>query len=153
MANVIKHTKLPKANIRKEEGEAVSNLEKDKNIIVLEADKGNVTVVMDVAGYKEKAMEVIGKEPFKVLTKDPTKKNEKRVNDDLKRLAKNGSINKETLGYLRLTEGSSRVPLLYGRVKLHKDGYPRRPIVSSVGSCTYKVAKQVARVLAPYSKE
>ena len=87
VANVIKHTKLPKANIRKEEWEAVSNLEKDKNIIVLEADKGNVTVVMDVAGYKEKAMEVIGKEPFKVLTKYPTKRNEKRVNGELKRFA------------------------------------------------------------------
>ena len=77
----------------------------------------------------------------------------KRVNDELKRSAKNGSINKETLGYLRLPEGSSRAPLLYGRVKLHKDGYPLRQIVSSVGSCTYKVAKQVARVLARYSKE
>ena len=120
---------------------------------MLEADKGNATVVMDVADYEEKAMEFIGKEPFKVLTKDPTKKNEKRVNYELKRLAKNGSINKEIMVYLRLEEGSSRAPLLYGRVKLHKDRYPLRPIVFSVGSCTYKVAKQVARVLAQYSKE
>ena len=89
-------------------------------------------------------MEVIGKEPFKVLTKDPTKRNEKRVNDELKQLAKNGSINKETYVYLRLSEGSSCAPLLYGRVKLHKEGYPLRPIVSSVGWRTYKVAKQVA---------
>ena len=89
VANVIKHTKLPKANIRKEEWGALSNLEKDKTIVVLDADKGNATVVMDVADYEEKAMEVIGKEPFKVLTKNPTKRNEKRVNDKLKRLVKN----------------------------------------------------------------
>ena len=44
---------------------------------------------MDVADYEEKAMEVAVKEPFKVLTKNPTKGNEKRVNDKLKRLAKN----------------------------------------------------------------
>ena len=66
----------------------MSNLEGEKSIVVL-ADKGNTTVVMDVADYEEKAMEVIGKEPFKVLTKNPTKRNEKRVNDKLKRLAKN----------------------------------------------------------------
>ena len=89
VANVIKHTKLPKANIRKEEWAALSNLERDKTILVLEADKGDATVVMDVADYEEKAMEVIGKEPFKVLTKNPTKRTEKRVNDNLKRLAKN----------------------------------------------------------------
>ena len=56
----------------------MSNLERDKTIVVLEADEGNATVVMDVADYEEKAMEVIGKETFKVLTKDPTKRNEKK---------------------------------------------------------------------------
>ena len=65
----------------------MSNLEKDKTIVVLDADKGNATVVMDVADCVEKAMEVIGKEPFKVLTKYPTKRNEKRVNGELKRFA------------------------------------------------------------------
>ena len=43
--------------------------------------------------------------------------------------------------------------MLYGRVKLDKQDYPVRPIVSSVGSCTPKVAKMVARCLVPYSKE
>ena len=36
----------------------------------------------------KKAMELIGKYPFKQLARDPTSKNEKRVNDLLKRLEK-----------------------------------------------------------------
>ena len=74
------------------------------------------------------------------------------MNEGLKRLAKNGCISKEKLEKLRLPEGSSCVPLLYGRVKLHKEGHPLRPIVSSVGSCAHTVGKEVARVLAPYSR-
>ena len=93
-----------------------------------------------------------GLDTVKQLTRDPTKKNEKRVNEGLKRLAKNGCISKEKLEKLRLPEGSSCAPLLYGRVKLHKEGHPLRPIVSSVGSCAHKVGKEVARVLAPYSR-
>ena len=41
----------------------------------------------------------------------------------------------------------------YGRVKLHKVGEPLRPIVSTVCSCTYKVAKGTARVLAAYCRQ
>ena len=82
----------------------------------------------------------------------PTRSNEKRVNDELKRLNKEGRMSK-TLAALRLQAGESRPPLFYGRVKLHKEGAPLRPIVSTVGSCTYKVAKGVARVLAPCSQQ
>ena len=62
-------------------------------------------------------------------------------------------MSKTMLTALRLQVGNSRPPLFYGRVKLHKEGAPLRPIVSTVGSCTYKVVKGVARVLASYSQQ
>ena len=101
----------------------------------------------------KKAMELIGKHPFKQLARDPTSKNEKRVNDLLKKLEKDGAVDKKLLSALRLPVGSSQPPLFYGRVKLHKQDYPIRPIVSAVGSCTHKVAKTVERCLAPYSRK
>ena len=95
----------------------------------------------------------IKKPPFKRLFRDPTKENEKYVNDELKRLHKGREICDKTLSTFRLKAGSSRTPVFYGRVNQHKENNPLRPIVSSVGSCTCKVAKFVARVLAPYSRE
>ena len=116
----------------------MSNLRKDKNVVILEVDKGHPTVVMDSIDYdKEKAMELIGKQPVKQLARDSPSKNERRVNDLLKRLGKDGAIDKKLLSALRFRVGCSQPPLFYGRGKLHKQDYPIRPIVSAVGSCTH----------------
>ena len=40
-------------------------------------------------------------------------------------------------------------PKFYGLPKIHKTGIPLRPIVSSIGSVTYGVAKVLAKVLKP----
>ena len=41
------------------------------------------------------------------------------------------------------------LPYMYGLVKTHKDGFPMRPIVSSVGSVTYRLAKYLVKLLSP----
>ena len=84
---------------------------------------------------------------------DPTGRNEKRVNGELRRLETEGAISKKCAAALRVMGDSSRPPLFYGRVKLHKEGEPLRPIVSAVGSCTYKVAKAVARAIMSYGRQ
>ena len=48
-----------------------------------------------------------------------------------------------------LTPQFSTPPQIYGLPKIHKAGTPLRPIVSSIGSPTYKLAKELARILAP----
>ena len=136
VSRALKRAKLPKSNVRKEEWEAVSRLRNDTSIVVLEVDKGNATVVMDAEEYEEKALNLIGKPPFKKLTRDLTKSNEKRVNDELKRLMKGGRTSRKTFTALKLQGGESRPLLFYGKVKLHKEGTPLRPIVSNIGSCT-----------------
>ena len=40
-------------------------------------------------------------------------------------------------------------PQLYGLPKIHKLKVPLRPIVSSVGSATYHLAQELARILIP----
>ena len=40
-------------------------------------------------------------------------------------------------------------PKCYGLLKIHKEGVPLRPIMSSIGFVTYKVAKELSRILKP----
>lgn len=40
-------------------------------------------------------------------------------------------------------------PQLYGLPKVHKEGTPLRPIVLTIGSPTYNLAKKLARILSP----
>ena len=43
IACLIKGAKIPKRNVSKEEWKAISNLRKEKNVIIVEADKVNAT--------------------------------------------------------------------------------------------------------------
>jgi hypothetical protein len=42
-------------------------------------------------------------------------------------------------------------PRLYGLPKIYKEGIPLRPIVSTIDSPTYAIAKYIARVLHPFT--
>ena len=40
-------------------------------------------------------------------------------------------------------------PKFYGLPKIHKEGIPLRPIVSSIGAATYSTSKELSRILIP----
>ena len=50
---------------------------------------------------------------------------------------------------LYLTPHASIAPQLYGLPEVHKEGVPLRPIVSIIGSPTYKLVKELAGILSP----
>ena len=108
---------------------------------------------MDTTEYEKKADEILNKSPFVKLTKDPTARNEKRVNDTLKSLRDANEISQSTYENLRVSENGTRTPLFYGSAKIHKANMPLRPIVSTVGSATYKIAKRLNTILAPYARQ
>ena len=56
-------------------------------------------------------------------------------------------INETT--YRRLYPTGAGSPKYYGLTKVHKQGVPLRPTVSSVGSVTYETAKELSRILKP----
>ena len=41
------------------------------------------------------------------------------------------------------------LPKFYGLPKVHKENTPLRPIVSSIGSVSYGVSKELARIIKP----
>ena len=49
----------------------------------------------------------------------------------------------------RLTPRYPIIPRIYGLPKIHKHGVPLRPIVNTIGSPTYDLAKYLAGILKP----
>ena len=51
--------------------------------------------------------------------------------------------------YRRLYPTGAGSPKFYGLPKIHKEGIPLRPIVSSIGVVSYETSKDLARILKP----
>ena len=71
---ILKKIQTPKYNITREEYQALEELRKDKNRIILNADKGVSMVIMDKEDYITKAEEVLRPLTYKSVPTDPTNK-------------------------------------------------------------------------------
>ena len=81
------------------------------------------------------------------LKKDPTRSMEQRLNELLKDLERKGELPNKTRR--RLNRNNSTPPQIYGLPKVHKDRVSLRPVVSTIGSFAYPLAKKLARILSP----
>ena len=60
-------------NLTKGEKQALKRLKNNENIVILPADKGRVTVVMDKKDYHDKMNELVNdKQTYQELKRDPT---------------------------------------------------------------------------------
>ncbi|KAI4474839.1 hypothetical protein M0804_014644 [Polistes exclamans] len=110
------------------------------DIIVTRSDKGNNTVIMKKDEYLKKMEKLLeDTNTYSLLNKDPTNKFEKMANNLITKL-QNESIITEGMGK-NLRSYNAVSPKLYGLRKIHKKECNMRPVVSSIGSPCYKVAK------------
>ena len=73
IASAIQSASLPDRNLTKDERQALKRLKTDENIVILPADKGRVTVVMDKTDYYDKMDALVNdKQAYQVLKRDPT---------------------------------------------------------------------------------
>ena len=145
VTSCVVNAKVPTPNLSKEQREAV--LGQDKDIIILPADKGRCTVVLDKSEYHNKVCELLNdRKTYEPLKRDPTSGYRKKVIDNLQELERVNAIDR--ILYHKLYPGE-QVPKFYGLPKIHKQHAPLRPIVSSVDSVTYNVAKYIAEVIGP----
>ena len=143
--SLLRRVEKPKHNLSKQERRGLAQLKKDKDRLVLTADKGVAMVVMDKEDYIHKAEELLAQPAYRKLYRDPTNR--------IRLITKLRTIKKDT----RLDEGMYKImyptgcipPKFYGLPKIHKTGTPLRPIVSSRGSGTFGVAKVLSKVLKP----
>ena len=73
MIGALCSAKPPRSNVSKGERQAIDELKKLKDIVILPADKGKATVVLDKEEYMSKVKLMLSDtKTYKMLKKDPT---------------------------------------------------------------------------------
>ena len=145
--SVLKNIHTQRSNITREERKAIDELRRDKNKMILTADKGVSMVVMDRDDYNHKAEALLLESAYKPIPNDPTNKDKIKLITLLKSIKTEGGINEAT--YKKLYPTGAGSPKFYGLPKIHKEGTPLRPIVSSSGAVSYSTSKELSRILKP----
>ena len=140
--DILQKAKLPKPNTTKEERQALRALKEDSNTVILQADKGNATVLMKTEEYNMKIMQLLNDSPYEEIKTNPIRKVERKTSALIK---ESNSIPESTKYRLRPT--SSWTPKFYGLPKIHKTGVPLRPIVSAINSPTHPLARYLTSCL------
>ena len=130
------------------EKKAIEELKADESIVILPADKGRSTVVMDKQAYVEKAAALLNdEETYEPVEGDPMKKLASRTQKKLMSLKSSGAITKKEYHWIK----PSDAPLarFYCLPKVHKEEVPLRPIVTLRGSPMFNLSAWLARLLRP----
>ena len=145
---VLRHPCQLKPNLSKGEMAAIKQLRADKDRIILTADKGVALVIMERKDYIEKAQQLL-QDPntYQTIPTDPTTKLKSRLISKLKKIKLDTRMEDTT--YRRMYPTGAVIPKFYGLPKVHKENTPLRPIVSSIGSVSYGVSKEIARIIKP----
>ena len=153
VTSTLQSASSPNSNLTPDEQRALlKRLKTDQNIVILPADKGQVTVVIDKTDYNNKMDSLVNnKQTYEVLKRDPTPALRRKLNNKLFTLKKTEKIDFRC--YNRLRCSVPQPPKLYGLPKLHKPNIPMQPIVSFCGSPTYQLSKYLTNVLRPLTDE
>ena len=104
-------------NITKEENQALQELKKDRERVILTADKGVALVVMNKDDYIKKSEELLNTTTYKKINEDPTNKQKTRLISILKNIKTEGGLNEEN--YKKMYPTGAVSPKYYGLPKTH----------------------------------
>ena len=103
---------------------------------------------MDRSDYIKKAKELLDDtNTYRTIQSDPTSKLKNRLINMLRKIKADTGMQENT--YRKMYPTGTSSPKFYGLPKIHKMNIPLRSIVSSIGSVTYGVAKELARNIKP----
>ena len=140
---------LPAGNLSDEERTALSNLKKNKCIIITKADKGDTVVVMDTTQYTGLAYGHLNDpQTYTRLTGDPTPGIAKGFRKFIHNLYTVGVIDETTLRFLQ-PPSDVRTQHMYFLPKLHKVPLKVRPIVACCGGPTEAASAFLDTFLQP----
>ena len=131
VSSVLRSTKPPKSNLSSCLRRAVKDVRKDETIVILPADKGNATVVMDRTEYVNKLETMLADDTYRKLKKDPTTRVESKITQALKNAKQRGYMSREQRLYL--SPQSSFPPQLYGLPKYTKQTPPSDQLSQQLG--------------------
>lgn len=117
---------------------------KEKDCVYVKADKGNKIVILSTADYEQRMNNLIEKCQYKEVKRNPLPSMVKECNELRKDLSKIFGLRHNRT----LLVSNPKVPLIYCLPKIHKTG--DRPIVSSISSPCYKLAKWLVKELKQF---
>ncbi|CAF3533244.1 unnamed protein product [Rotaria socialis] len=125
----------------------LKKLREGDSIIITRPDKSRGIVVMNRQDYVNKMLTILNDSTkFSFLLEDPTIKREKLLNDLLKRLYNEHCITDQ---FHCIAGATGSYPgRLYGFPKIHKENVPLRPVLSSIGTFNYGLAKAPSQILS-----
>ncbi|CAF3597166.1 unnamed protein product [Rotaria socialis] len=137
----------------------LKKLKENTSIIITRPDKGRGVVVMDKHAYVSKMLTILNdSSKFSCLSEDPTIKREGSLMRLLLRLHNEKSITDQFLNFARPI--GSNPGRLYGLPKIHKKtenvplrDVPLRPVLSSVGTFNYRLAKALTHMFSDIIKK
>lgn len=149
----------PKCNLNAQDWAAIKSLKNDQTIIIIPADKGNKTIVMDRQSYLSKLKERI--QTHTILPEDPTPQYTNKINNAISIITKtkpppNPKRDKSKqliLARANLNSFKSHdlhPPFLKGQLKAHKPDHPLREISDASLSPGHKLAKTLYQVFKLY---
>ena len=102
IVSTIQSVSIPDNNLTKDQQQALKRLKTDNNIVILPADKGRVTVVMDKTDYFDEMDALVNdKQTYEELKRDPTPALQRRLNNKILTLKKTNAIDTQRYYQLR----------------------------------------------------
>ncbi|XP_055584728.1 uncharacterized protein LOC129737591 [Uranotaenia lowii] len=121
-------------------------LKTHEDIYITRADKGNKTVILSAQEYRQKmSLLVSDATTYQQMNCDPTSKILKQLNTIVEKWHQDQHIDYFTK--TKLQTFHCHPPRIYGLPKIHKPERPLRPVVSTIGSATYSVARYLTDIL------
>ena len=135
-------------NLNPSQCRALTQLKQDNSRVVLTEDKEVAMVIMDQEDYTNKALGLLqDTNTYKVLPKNPTSQLINKLISLFKGYQTHRRPQHQQIQTTIPHQWSP--PKFYGLPQIHKTGTPLRPIVSSRGSITYGIVKELAHIFKP----
>ena len=130
----------------------LKDLKEDSSIHITKPDKGRGVVILDKTEYESKMNDILlDTTKFKLLNVDIATHIVK-LEDKLNRILRGIKDSIGDFTYSDLYASGSKPGYMYGLPKVHKPGNPLRPIISTIGTFTYKLSKFLVPILTPLTK-
>ncbi|CAH8541549.1 unnamed protein product [Schistosoma rodhaini] len=129
---------------------ALKQLRKDRKIVIMRADKGNTTVIMNNSDYEKKVNEHLQCGPYEKIKINKCRATLNKLKAETTKMLQ---TLKPKLGpslWFSLYPKSNKPCRFYGLPKIHKTNVPIRPVVDYTNSPTYNLSRYLAKILKPY---
>ena len=147
-STALNQARIPKCNLSSDETKALKRLREEEAIIILPADKGKATVVLDRSTYQQKLRDLLDEGPYRSVQRDPGSRLRRELHRKLIPAVNDGRLSRVEL--LRLCPTHFQTPHLFGLPKVHKTGLPLRPIVSMKDSLLAPISRALAVIMRPF---